>query len=134
MGSILKNLATIFTMIGIKKIVFGAFLVDIVHMQQQNTKFFFGNSNGFPSIGDFFIQPASTNDPCLDDNPSTICITNVSNGVSTNTNTNPCTDNNPATVCVNDIINSVATNLVNNIGNTNAGGNTRPFGGFFNSF
>merc|ERR1712013_462165 len=55
------------------------------------------------------------NNPCTDNNPATICITDIvssnqpfnNNNLSTNNqNTNPCTDNNPFTVCITDISNN----------------------------
>ena len=64
------------------------------------------NQNGglnFPKTG--FHPNAGSNiqnkDPCSDNNPFTVCISNVANQA-----TNPCNDNNPATICISDVTNN----------------------------
>merc|ERR1712142_630590 len=84
----------------------------------QSSGFNRPNINGigdfsFPSGGSFRPNNVNNNNnnnnqnnPCTDNNPATICITDI---VTNNQPSNPCTDNNPFTICISGVSNNQPT-------------------------
>merc|ERR1712013_58289 len=59
----------------------------------------FSSNNGNNNNNNQTTNNQNTN-PCTDNNPFTVCITDISN----NQPSDPCSDNNPATICITNVV------------------------------